>query len=144
MDALKTGSRMRWMDMFTAENAHVDATALVIVRTEEDVRAISPLVSVPPSGTCYDRGSALRLKWVLIDGAPLPKIIRIWSFFLRRNFRCIPRPWDVSSGLRQFYFCPNSFGLRRSCLELLKRGTPENKTWHPSIVARVVNRLPSC
>eukprot|EP00904_Undaria_pinnatifida_P006458 jgi/Undpi1/2942/HiC_scaffold_14.g06319.m1 len=45
MDALKTGSRMRWMDMFTAENAHVDATALVIVRTEEDVRAISPLIT---------------------------------------------------------------------------------------------------
>ncbi|CAB1115055.1 unnamed protein product [Ectocarpus sp. CCAP 1310/34] len=45
MGALKAGSRMRWMDMFTAEEAHVDPAALLIIRTEADVRALVPLVS---------------------------------------------------------------------------------------------------
>lgn len=44
MGALKAGSRMRWMDMFTAEEAHVDPAALLIIRTEADVRALLPLV----------------------------------------------------------------------------------------------------
>lgn len=44
MSALKAGSRMRWMDMFTAEDAHVDPAALLIIRTEADVRALLPLV----------------------------------------------------------------------------------------------------
>lgn len=46
MGALKAGSRMRWMDMFTAEEAHVDPAALLIIRTEADVRAMLPLVSL--------------------------------------------------------------------------------------------------
>lgn len=45
MGALKAGSRMRWMDMFSAEEAHVDPAALLILRTEQDVRAMLPLVS---------------------------------------------------------------------------------------------------
>lgn len=45
MGALKAGSRMRWMDMFSAEEAHVDPAALLIIRTEQDVRAMLPLVS---------------------------------------------------------------------------------------------------
>lgn len=45
MGALKAGSRMRWMDMFTAEEAHVDPAALLVIRTEADVRALLPLVS---------------------------------------------------------------------------------------------------
>lgn len=44
MGALKAGSRMRWMDMFTAEEAHVDPAALLVIRTEADVRALLPLV----------------------------------------------------------------------------------------------------
>lgn len=46
MGALKAGSRMRWMDMFTADEAHVDPAALLIIRTEADVRALLPLVRV--------------------------------------------------------------------------------------------------
>ena len=45
MGALKAGSRMRWMDMLTANEAHVDPAALLIIRTEADVRALLPLVS---------------------------------------------------------------------------------------------------
>ena len=44
MGALKAGSRMRWMDMLTADEAHVDPAALLIIRTEADVRALLPLV----------------------------------------------------------------------------------------------------
>lgn len=44
MGALKAGSRMRWMEMYTAEEAHVDPAALLIIRTEQDVRAMLPLV----------------------------------------------------------------------------------------------------
>ena len=44
MGALKAGSRMRWMDMFTAEEAHLDPAALLVMRTEADVRALLPLV----------------------------------------------------------------------------------------------------
>ena len=44
MGALKAGSRMRWMDMLTASAAHVDPAALLIIRTEADVRALLPLV----------------------------------------------------------------------------------------------------
>lgn len=45
MGALKAGSRMRWMEMYTAEEAHVDPAALLVIRTEQDVRAMLPLVS---------------------------------------------------------------------------------------------------
>lgn len=44
MGALKAGSRMRWMDMLTADEAHVDPAALLVIRTEADVRALLPLV----------------------------------------------------------------------------------------------------
>lgn len=44
MGALKAGSRMRWMDMYTADEAHVDPAALLILRTEADVSALRPLV----------------------------------------------------------------------------------------------------
>ena len=44
MGALKAGSRMRWMDMFTAEEAHVDPATLLVFRTEADVTAMLPMV----------------------------------------------------------------------------------------------------
>lgn len=44
MAALKAGSRMRWMDMFTPEEAHLVPSALLILRTEADVTAVLPLV----------------------------------------------------------------------------------------------------
>lgn len=46
MGALKAGSRMRWMEMYTADEAHVDPAALLVIRTESDVRALLPLVSM--------------------------------------------------------------------------------------------------
>ncbi|CAM9978890.1 unnamed protein product, partial [Laminaria digitata] len=44
MNALKAGTRMRWMDMLSAEESHVDPSALIIVRTTADVEAMVPLV----------------------------------------------------------------------------------------------------
>ncbi|CAM9254093.1 unnamed protein product, partial [Scytosiphon promiscuus] len=58
MGALKAGSRMRWMDMFTAEEAHVDPAALLIIRTEADVRALLPLVTAFKDSLMWMDGSA--------------------------------------------------------------------------------------
>ena len=46
MNALKAGTRMRWMEMLSAEESHVDPSALIIVRTPADLEAMVPLVSI--------------------------------------------------------------------------------------------------
>lgn len=45
--SLKAGARMRWMELFvSSENSHVGPSALIIFRTEDDVRSMQQLVRI--------------------------------------------------------------------------------------------------
>ena len=50
-------------------------------------------------------------KWLLNDGAPYPKKRWNQAFFFNDS-RCVPRPWDFSSGSSTFIFLQIGFWER--------------------------------
>eukprot|EP00752_Nemacystus_decipiens_P007045 g6318.t1 len=90
MGALKAGSRMRWMDMLTAEEAHVDPAALLVIRTEADVRALLPLVTAFKESLMWMDGADENLgspRWKLFMFSPsigCTRIAELLNFSVKR------------------------------------------------------------